>query len=143
MSRHLGLRMIYLLREIKARSGIEDIADLTETQVRSLPPELSALLQERFDPALVRDRALPLREFGALWSELIVQGVEFLGCVPAAERTTLADEDLVDTPRKELTGSPPSSASPPSRDGWTARAHWSTTDGAAPQGSCRRPNSPD
>ncbi|GHG74476.1 sulfotransferase [Streptomyces griseocarneus] len=103
MSRHTGFRLILLLREILARTGAERPGDLTEDQVRSLPPELSELLAERFDPALVLDRDLPLTRFGALWSELVTRGVDHLSQVPAAMRTTLAYEDLLDEPRKELT----------------------------------------
>ncbi|MFI1105142.1 sulfotransferase family protein [Streptomyces melanogenes] len=103
MSRHTGYRLIFLLREILARSGAERIEELTEEQIRALPPTLSPLLAERFDPALVLDSDLPVARFGALWSELIVQGVAHLDEVPAAQRTTLAYEDLLDEPREELT----------------------------------------
>ncbi|MDW8808704.1 sulfotransferase [Streptomyces scabiei] len=104
MSRHPGYRAISLLREIKARSGIDSFADLTPEHVRALPPDLAPLLGERFDPALVRDRVIPLRTFGALWSELVVEGTEFLTGLPAdRRRTTLAYENLLDDPAGELT----------------------------------------
>ncbi|GHC52777.1 sulfotransferase [Streptomyces flavofungini] len=103
MSRHTGYRLIYLLRDILTRTGADRVEDLTEEQVGSLPPELAPLLGERFDPALVLDSDLPLTGFGALWSELITQGVGLLSEVPASSRTTLAYEDLLDEPRKELT----------------------------------------
>ncbi|MFD9859240.1 sulfotransferase [Streptomyces alboflavus] len=103
MSRHTGYRLIFLLREILSRTGAERVEHLTEEQVRSLPPELAPLLGERFDPALVLDSDLPLTGFGALWSELITQGVDRLGEVPAPLRTTLGYEDLLDDPRAELT----------------------------------------
>ncbi|MGW3149725.1 MULTISPECIES: sulfotransferase family protein [Streptomyces] len=103
MSRHPGYRTICLLREIKARAGIDSFAELTDEHVRSLPADLSPLLDERFDPALVRDRDLPLRTFGALWSELVTEGTEFLGQLPADRCTTLAYEDLLDNPAEELT----------------------------------------
>ncbi|MFF1381542.1 sulfotransferase [Streptomyces sp. NPDC058308] len=102
MSRHPGYRVITLMREIRERTGVEDFADMTADQVRSLPPELALLLGERFDPALVRDRELPLRRFGTLWSELVVQGTRFIDGLPAAQRMTLGYEDLLDAPRDEL-----------------------------------------
>ncbi|GGS24322.1 hypothetical protein GCM10010252_74390 [Streptomyces aureoverticillatus] len=102
MSRHPGYRTITLLREIRERAGVESFADLTDAHVRSLPPDLAPLLAERFDPALVRDRDLPLRRFGTLWSELVIQGTRFLGGLPADQGTTLAYEDLLDAPREEL-----------------------------------------
>ncbi|MFE3554838.1 sulfotransferase [Streptomyces sp. NPDC059193] len=103
MSRHTGYRLIYLLRDILARTGAARVEELTEEQVRSLPPELSGLLAERFDAALVRDRDLPSAGFAALWSEIVVRGVAHLDEVPAPLRTTLAYEDLLDEPRAELT----------------------------------------
>ncbi|WP_237773149.1 sulfotransferase family protein [Streptomyces luteocolor] len=103
MSRHVGYRVITLMREIGERTGVESFGDLTEEQVRSLPPDLAALLADRFDPALVRDRDFPLRRFGDLWSELVVQGARFLDGLPDDQRMTLSYEDLLDDPRGELT----------------------------------------
>ncbi|MFD9134042.1 sulfotransferase [Streptomyces bottropensis] len=103
MSRHPGYRAISLLREIKTRSGIDSFAELTSEHVRALPPGLAPLLDERFDPALVRDRHIPLRTFGALWSELVIEGTEFLTGLPCDRRATLAYEDLLDDPAHELT----------------------------------------
>jgi hypothetical protein len=103
MSRHPGYRAISLLREIKTRSGIDSFAELTSEHVRALPPDLAPLLDERFDPALVRDRPIPLRTFGALWSELVTEGTEFLAGLPSDRRTTLAYENLLDDPAEELT----------------------------------------
>ncbi|WP_367038603.1 sulfotransferase [Streptomyces sp. Je 1-332] len=102
MSRHPGYRVITLMREIKERTGVESFGDLTAEQVRSLPPDLAPLLDESFDPALVRDRSFPLRRFGALWSELVAQGAQFLDALPSGQRMTLAYEDLIDSPRDEL-----------------------------------------
>ncbi|MFE6159276.1 sulfotransferase [Streptomyces sp. NPDC056486] len=102
MSRHPGYRVITLLREIKERTGVESFGDLTDEDVRSLPPDLAPLLNERFDPALVQERGFPLRRFGALWSELVAQGAWFLDELPAAQRMTLAYEDLLDAPQEEL-----------------------------------------
>ncbi|MFI7387243.1 sulfotransferase [Streptomyces sp. NPDC049813] len=102
MSRHPGYRTITLMREIRERTGVEDFGDLTEAHVRLLPPDLAPLLGERFDPALVRDRQFPLRRFGALWSELVTQGVQFTDGLPAGQATSLAYEDLLDHPRTEL-----------------------------------------
>ncbi|MFH8349531.1 sulfotransferase family protein [Streptomyces sp. NPDC018045] len=103
MSRHCGYRTISLLREIKARAGVDSFADLTDRHVRSLPADLSPLLDESFDRALVLDRDIPLRTFGALWSELVTEGTAFLGQLPAGRRSTLAYEDLIDRPAEELT----------------------------------------
>ncbi|MFE0511645.1 sulfotransferase family protein [Streptomyces sp. NPDC058964] len=103
MSRHPGYRTISLLREIKARAGIDSFADLTAEHTRALPADLSPLLDDRFDPALVRDRDIPLRTFGTLWSELVTEGTRFLGQLPGGQGAALAYEDLLDDPAGELT----------------------------------------
>ncbi|MYS21693.1 Sulfotransferase family protein [Streptomyces sp. DvalAA-14] len=102
MSRHPGYRIIYLLRDILARTGATDVTGLTADQIRSLPPELAALLTDRFDAAAVRDRPIPVHEFGALWSQLVTDATVLLHEVPAQLRTTLAYEDLLGAPRREL-----------------------------------------
>ncbi|MEU6125246.1 sulfotransferase [Streptomyces sp. NPDC047123] len=102
MSRHPGYRVITLIREIAERTGVRSFGDLTVEQVRALPPDLAPLLDERFDPALVADRDFPPPRFGALWSELVVQGTRFLQDLPAGLGMTLAYEDLLDAPRQEL-----------------------------------------
>lgn len=102
MSRHPGYRVITLMREIRERTGVESFGDLTAEQVRSLPPDLAPLLEESFDPTLVRDRSFPLSRFGGLWSELVIQGAQFLDALPSDQRMTLAYEDLIDSPRDEL-----------------------------------------
>lgn len=102
MSRHRGYRLITLLREILARSGVPDFDALTPRHVAELPPDLAPLLDDRFDPALVMERRLPVTRFGALWSELIVEGVALLAEVPAERRTTLSYEELLAAPEREL-----------------------------------------
>ncbi|MEE1831438.1 sulfotransferase [Streptomyces sp. SP17KL33] len=103
MSRHPGYRTICLLREIRTRTGVDSLADLTPEHVRALPPDLAPLLDDRFDPSLVRDRPIPLRTFGTLWSELVTEGTEFLRLLPADRRATLSYEGLLDHPVEELT----------------------------------------
>ncbi|WP_328972211.1 sulfotransferase family protein [Streptomyces sp. NBC_00239] len=102
MSRHPGYRTIVLLREILERTGVARPADLTPAHVRTLPPDLSPLLGERFDPALVRDRAMPVGRFGELWSHLVIEAVTHLERVPGSRRATLSYEDLLDDPETEL-----------------------------------------
>ncbi|ATL25694.1 hypothetical protein KY5_0676 [Streptomyces formicae] len=103
MSRHVGYRTITLIREIRERTGVADFAELTAEHVRALPPELAPLLAGSFDPALVRDREFPLHRFGALWSELVADGVRFIDALPVGQGATLAYEELLDAPREELT----------------------------------------
>ncbi|MFA7753306.1 sulfotransferase [Streptomyces sp. NRRL B-2790] len=137
MSRHPGHRTISLLREIKARAGIDSLADLTDEHVRSLPAGLSPLLEERFDPALVRDRDLPPAHVRQPVVRLVTDGTEFIGRLPVGRRTTLAHEDFSTVLPKSSPAWPSSSASTPTRSGCGPRPHSSTTADAAPPGGCR------
>ncbi|MFG2712943.1 sulfotransferase [Streptomyces goshikiensis] len=103
MSRHPGYRMISLLREIQALTGTANPGELAEEQGRSLPPELSGLLADPFDPALVRERPLPVPGFGALWSEIVTEAAGHLEGVPGEQWTPLGYEELLAAPRRELT----------------------------------------
>ncbi|WP_461030668.1 sulfotransferase family protein, partial [Streptomyces sparsus] len=103
MSRHPGYRMIIQLREITRQAGVDSLSALTAKHVAALPPHLAGLLHNRFDPALVLDRPLPVAEFGRLWSQLVTEGAAALDEVPAGQRTALAYEDLLDHPEPELT----------------------------------------
>ncbi|WP_306337932.1 sulfotransferase [Streptomyces sp. KL118A] len=102
MSRHSGYRVISLMREIGELTGVASLAELTAEQARDLPPDLASLLGESFDPALVRDRAFPVRQFGDLWSELVTEGVRFLDELPPGQGMTLGYEGLLDAPHEEL-----------------------------------------
>lgn len=102
MSRHVGYRSITMLREIFRRTGADSLAALTPDLVRQLPPDLRGMLSERFAPALLLDRHLPVTGFGALWSELVTEGEDFLAEVPPERRAGLSYEGLLDTPREEL-----------------------------------------
>ncbi|MER0245296.1 sulfotransferase [Streptomyces sp. HSW2009] len=103
MSRHPGYRTIALLRQLMNRCQVTDLGQLTADQVRELPPDLAPLLTREFDgQALVMDRPMSVAGFGALWSELIGEGVALLDRLPEQRRTTLAYEDLLDAPEREL-----------------------------------------
>ncbi|MGW7353749.1 sulfotransferase [Streptomyces sp. NPDC054784] len=102
MSRHVGYRSIAVLREIFRRTGTRRFSELTPELIRTLPPELAEILSERFDPALLLERPLPVTGFGTLWSELVVEGEEFLAELPPERRTRLSYEGLVAAPREEL-----------------------------------------
>ncbi|MDT0307277.1 sulfotransferase [Streptomyces sp. DSM 44917] len=116
MSRHPGYRTILPLREILQRAHVETLADLTPQHIASLPPDLTALLADRFDPSLIRDRAIPLPDFGALWSEIITDGTAHLNALPVDQWATLAYEDLLDHPHRELAALAHFAGSEPTRD---------------------------
>lgn len=103
MSRHPGFRMITLLLEMCERVGVAGIEELTPAHAAQLPPDLAALLTDRYDPALVLDRPLPLTRFGRLWSDTILTGLAHLSEVPPAQRTDLRYESLLADPHTELT----------------------------------------
>ncbi|WP_281291460.1 sulfotransferase [Streptomyces botrytidirepellens] len=102
MSRHYSFRMIPLLREMADHCGLDSPYQLTPAHAAQLPPDLAPLLTERYDPALVTERHIPLAEFGTLWSETIIDGLAKLEEVPASLRTTMSFETLLDEPEKEL-----------------------------------------
>ncbi|MGW7517527.1 sulfotransferase [Streptomyces sp. NPDC054796] len=103
MSRHSGYRLIRSLYEMAELCGLESPGELTEEHIALLPPELAALLAERFEPGVLMDRPVPVERFGELWSRLIEEGVRDLAALPESVRTTLAYEDLLDDPHGELT----------------------------------------
>ncbi|MFE6780135.1 sulfotransferase family protein [Streptomyces sp. NPDC057702] len=103
MSRHPGYRAIALLRRVMERCGVTALEELTPDHLRRLPPDLSALLGDRFDgQRLIMDREMPVADFGALWSRMVAEGVELLARVPERRRMTLSYEELVDDPEREL-----------------------------------------
>jgi hypothetical protein len=103
MSRHPGFRMITLLLEMCERVGVPSIEALSPAHAAQLPPDLAALLSDRYDPALVLDRPLPLARFGRLWSDTIRQGLAHLAVVPPRLRADLRFEALLADPPGELT----------------------------------------
>ncbi|AXK32566.1 sulfotransferase [Streptomyces armeniacus] len=102
MSRHIGYRSIAVLREIFRRTGVSALTELTPDLVSTLPHDLSEVLGERFDPALLLERPMPVTDFGALWSELVTEGEKSLDGLPPDRRAGLSYEGLLDTPREEL-----------------------------------------
>lgn len=103
MSRHNGFRMIGVLRACLELCGVDSAAELTEGHREQLPDDLAPLLTARFDPALLLEREMPVADFGRLWSELVVEGVDHLSVLPPRLRTDLSYERLLDAPREELT----------------------------------------
>jgi hypothetical protein len=101
MSRHLGFRSSALVQEVLELTGSATVFDLTAEKLQELPPDLAGFAGGlSFDT--VRDRDVPITRFGALWSQMIVQGIENLGAIPAGERTSLRYEDLLAEPDLEL-----------------------------------------
>ncbi|MGK5530571.1 sulfotransferase family protein [Streptomyces sp. URMC 129] len=78
MSRHVGYRVISLLRDAPPGPDVP------------------------FDPAAAVAREVPVTRFGDLWSELITEGVGYLDAVPPAARMSMAYEDLLAAPDREL-----------------------------------------
>ncbi len=96
MSRHPGFRMIQLMR----RTGPAD----ADPGAEALPAALERLLaDESADLRPLLERPVPVEEFGTLWSETVIEGLRHLDAVPAADRTGLAYETLLERPASELT----------------------------------------
>ncbi|GEB51242.1 sulfotransferase family protein [Streptomyces cacaoi] len=103
MSRHAGFRMIMQLMDMAELAGVDSPRELTDEHKAVLPPHLSALLEERFDPALLWERELPVARFAGLWSRLVQEATEHLGALPPDTVTTLSYERMLDEPREQLT----------------------------------------
>jgi hypothetical protein len=103
MSRHAGFRVIALAQQALALAGVNDREELTERHLAALPPHLAALFGDRVDPDLIREARLPVAQFGAMWSGMIVEGVADLAEVPDGQRMTLSYEALLEDPGRELT----------------------------------------
>jgi len=101
MSRHPGFRLVVLENRIKALTGAAAIPELAPDDVAALPPELAAVLPDRFDPAAL-EQPLPLEEFADLWSRQIADAAARLSAVPAPRRYALGYEDLLADPYAEL-----------------------------------------
>ncbi len=102
MSRHVGFRKVLLVEDAVRLAGVRRPSELTEERIAALPADLAWLFADRFDGALVWQADLALRRFGALWSDMITEGVAALADVPEHQRTTLVYEDLLDAPDAEL-----------------------------------------
>lgn len=102
MSQHPGYRLIVQLHEMYELLGISTLAELTDEHVRQLPPHLAALLADRFDRSLIWDRDIPVTRFGALWSQIVTDGVAHLAKLPPERHSALAYEELLDDPEEAL-----------------------------------------
>lgn len=99
MSRHMGFRGAALMW--KAR--VSSFKDLTQAHIDRHFPGLDGLEKPDFDLTRLRDYDLPVREFGAMWSQMITGGLRALEQVPREQRMSLSYESLIDEPRAELT----------------------------------------
>ncbi|MGH3377281.1 MAG: sulfotransferase family protein [Actinoallomurus sp.] len=102
MSRHLGFRSSALVREVLELAGVDSVFELTLDRLQKLPPDM-AVFAGGFNFDAVRDRPVPVTRFGAMWSEMIVEGVGHLGKIPADRRMTLKYEELLASRPSELT----------------------------------------
>ncbi|WP_240649097.1 sulfotransferase [Streptomyces sp. Z26] len=91
MSRHAGFQMIEFLGELVAREGPEAAARLGRL-----------LDDDTFDLKGALARPVPVERYGALWSRMITEGLAHLDALPADLRTSVAFEDLLDAPAREL-----------------------------------------
>lgn len=102
MSRHGAFRLLPLLQEAALRCGLDSFQELTPAHADRLPGDLAPLLQGDFDASLVMDRDIPLAAFGALWSGMVVDGMQQLAGVPADRLMSLSYEQLLREPAAEL-----------------------------------------
>lgn len=103
MSRHNVFRLEALIQEISDCSGVprEECLQLSPDDPR-VPDDLRPVLCRQFGRELITDRPIPLVRFGALWSEAIEQGIEYLAAIPESQWIAMRYEDLLDDPDGEL-----------------------------------------
>lgn len=102
MSRHGAFRMLPVLHEMAARCGLASFDELTPEHAAQLPDDLAPLLKGEFDASLVMERDIPLPAFGALWSGMILDGLQRLAEVPGDRIMSLSYEELLYQPAAEL-----------------------------------------
>lgn len=102
MNRHGAFRLLPVLQDMATRCGLDSALELTPEHAAQLPDDLAPLLLGEFDPSLVLDRDIPLAAFGALWSGMIVDGMERLAEVPGEQLMSLSYEELLREPAAEL-----------------------------------------
>lgn len=102
MSKHIGFRLMLLGREVARVAGVSGLDEIRPEHGRLLSRHLRGTLTPPFEPAGVMSRPIALSAFGAMWSEMTLQGVEALSQVPSERWTVLGYEDLVRDPCGEL-----------------------------------------
>jgi hypothetical protein len=102
MSRHLGFRSSALVREVLEVAGVDSVFELTLERLQKLPPDM-AVFAGGFNFDAVRDRPVPVARFGAMWSEMVTEGVAHLDKIPADRRMSLKYEELLASRQPELT----------------------------------------
>lgn len=101
MSRHPGFRLVQLMADGVAESGAGGAAD---DRPGGTAGGLERLLaDDTYDLSAALSRPFPLERYGALWSQMITEGLAALAEVPAELRLSLSYEDLLAMPEAALT----------------------------------------
>ncbi|EST38181.1 hypothetical protein N566_08885 [Streptomycetaceae bacterium MP113-05] len=94
MSRHPGYRLLAMTSQLAEEDG-ENGEKAAELGRR--------LADDDFDVSAALRHPLPLERFGTLWSRMITEGVAHLDALPADLRMSVAFEDVLADPERELT----------------------------------------
>jgi hypothetical protein len=108
LSRHPLYRMSGFHAEAIRAAGLTSWDEI-EAEVRRLflqgkiSAEFNGLIAWPFDAKRFTSYEIPLPFFGGIWSRMMTQGLESLGDLPADAWTAMAYENLLGSPRDELT----------------------------------------
>lgn len=102
MSRHPGFRGTLLLQRALDMAGVASVVELERRHVEALPPQLARLFGQSLDASTIWDQDIDAADFGAMWSELIVEGEAVLKRIPAPV-LHMSYEELLERPHEMLT----------------------------------------
>jgi Sulfotransferase family len=102
MSRHVAGRFHGITREAARIAGLPPTASFQEVSAAA-PEEFRGLITEPYDVERFMSYPVPIAFFGQTWTWMMVAGTEAIKQLPRDIWTTLQYEQLIATPREELT----------------------------------------
>lgn len=99
---HVGFRIFVVGTVLKELLGVQPFYDSDRSNIDRVPQPLRAFLPENFDGEGFRNYRIPANACGALWSQLIANGLEVLRGLDEDRLVTVRYEDLLSDPRSTL-----------------------------------------
>jgi putative sulfotransferase len=102
MRQHTGMRIYYAMSWLGDYLGVDPLTSSDRSRIDKVPPELRAILPERFDIDAFNAYEVPLPHCGEIWSQQIGMGLKVLAALPADRLLTLRYEDILADPKRHL-----------------------------------------
>lgn len=99
---HVGFRIFMVGTVLTEMLGVQPFYDSDRSRIDRVPQLLRAFLPENFDGEGFLDYRIPIDACGALWSQLIANGLGVLRGLNADRLLTIRYEDLLSDPRSTL-----------------------------------------